>query len=842
MTHWRGAAFLVLALASVVPALAGEGDPMAQLDEALKAVPAFDYSRDSGPLRTVESIVMSVAKDPQRRAAVEERLLRTLAAAKTRDARDFLCRQLRTIGTARSVPALEAMLGDPQLSHMACFALGRIEAPEAADALRRALGKTTGKLQAGILNALAGRLDAKAEPAFVKLLRASDTTVAEAAATALGRVGGAAEVRALEAARGRAPKPLRMAIDNALLACAARLLAAGQEAEAGRIYDIFYLPGEPRHVRIGALHGLVAAREGEAAPLLVAAIKGADAQVMAAAISFVRAAKGRDATKTFADLLPSLAPEAQELLLRALGARGDAAAAPAIVAATRSQHEAVRIAALEALGGVGDASCVGVLLQAAVTASGAAQQAARASLVRLRGRQVDELLVKAIGSGDPKERLERIRALAGRRTAEAVGELLKAARDDERTVRHAAIRALGTLAREADLAALVGLAVGPKDANDRSAIEKAIATAFRRIDEPRNQAAPVLAALANAPADAKPTLLWLLGRAATQEALDAARAAVKDPDAAVSDAAVRTLSEWADPAPIEDLLALARTAPSAIHKVLALRGYVRLAGMMDDPTALYARAMTLAERPDEKKLVLAGLGTANTVEALDLVEKLLADERLRNEAGVAAIQIAGRLRERDPKRAKAALAKVLVAVKAPSVRQKAQDVVNDMEQYDAHIREWLGAGPYKVKDKHARELFDIAFPPEQPDAKDVKWTRLTRGVGAWGVNLESAFGSGDNCVAYVRTRVWSPAEQDVQLEFGSDDAIKVWLNGKVIHGRNADRSMRPRQDLVKARLREGWNDLMLKVVEHTGGWGCCCRIRKPDGSALDGLKYEAKIE
>jgi len=44
-----------------------------------------------------------------------------------------------------------------------------------------------------------------------------------------------------------------------------------------------------------------------------------------------------------------------------------------------------------------------------------------------------------------------------------------------------------------------------------------------------------------------------------------------------------------------------------------------------------------------------------------------------------------------------------------------------------------GIGYAGLKDKHARELFDIAFPPEQPDAKDVKWKRLTRGVGAWGV-------------------------------------------------------------------------------------------------------------
>ena len=41
------------------------------------------------------------------------------------------------------------------------------------------------------------------------------------------------------------------------------------------------------------------------------------------------------------------------------------------------------------------------------------------------------------------------------------------------------------------------------------------------------------------------------------------------------------------------------------------------------------------------------------------------------------------------------------------------------------------------------------------------------------------------------------------------------------------------------RLAEGWNELMLKVVDQRGGWVAACRIRKPDGTALEGLKVEA---
>jgi hypothetical protein len=76
---------------------------------------------------------------------------------------------------------------------------------------------------------------------------------------------------------------------------------------------------------------------------------------------------------------------------------------------------------------------------------------------------------------------------------------------------------------------------------------------------------------------------------------------------------------------------------------------------------------------------------------------------------------------------------------------------------------------------------------------------------------------------------------------GSDDCIKAWLNGKAVHTPSYyNRSMAPRQDLVNVRLLAGWNDLMLKVTDHEGGWAFCCRLRRPDGSALADTKVEAK--
>jgi hypothetical protein len=255
---------------------------------------------------------------------------------------------------------------------------------------------------------------------------------------------------------------------------------------------------------------------------------------------------------------------------------------------------------------------------------------------------------------------------------------------------------------------------------------------------------------------------------------------------------------------------------------------------------MYARAMELAERPEDKKLVLGSLGAAEPVAALKLVEPCLKDDQLRAEAALAAIEIADRLRQRDAPRAKAVVKDALAVTTDSGLRQKGQEVINQIEQFEGYLLEWVGSGPYQEKDKDAHALFDLVFPPERPEATEVRWTRLTKGVGTWAINLAEALGGGDDAVAYARTRVWSPQAQEVRVEFGSDDGLKAWLNGAVVDANNTERALAPRQDAAKAKLKEGWNDLLLKVTNRSGDWGFCCRIRQPDGSALEGLKAEAR--
>ena len=58
----------------------------------------------------------------------------------------------------------------------------------------------------------------------------------------------------------------------------------------------------------------------------------------------------------------------------------------------------------------------------------------------------------------------------------------------------------------------------------------------------------------------------------------------------------------------------------------------------------------------------------------------------------------------------------------------------------------------------------------------------------------------------------------VTMRAGSDDSIKVWLNGKVVHRRRIDRGATDFQDTFKVNLKKGDNLLLVKVSERAGHW------------------------
>ena len=245
-------------------------DKKEALEQAFKALESFDWGTgitiaapgkppvDSGVLAPIDDAVVASHGDAAACKCLETRLAAVLKSKASRAAKDFACRKLTVIGTAESVPALAALLEDKDLTHMARYALERIPAPEAAQAMRDALPKLTGALKVGVIGSLGARCDGQSVAALSALLADSDKAVAVAAASSLGKIGCAECAKALSDCAKTAPAGVKPAVADGCLACAEHLLADGKKADALLLYKSLVGEDQPKHVRLAATRGLLA--------------------------------------------------------------------------------------------------------------------------------------------------------------------------------------------------------------------------------------------------------------------------------------------------------------------------------------------------------------------------------------------------------------------------------------------------------------------------------------------------------------------------------------------------------------------------------------------------------
>ncbi len=121
------------------------------------------------------------------------------------------------------------------------------------------------------------------------------------------------------------------------------------------------------------------------------------------------------------------------------------------------------------------------------------------------------------------------------------------------------------------------------------------------------------------------------------------------------------------------------------------------------------------------------------------------------------------------------------------------------------VGNWEIAGPFPHK------TFNEAF---EFDDKPTDWKPLKLELGKALSTVKVNIGS-----AYHRTTLTAETDQEADLSIGSDDGVKVWLNGAQIHSNPAQRGVEQATDLVKVRLKKGENQLVIKVTNGGGADG-----------------------
>jgi HEAT repeat protein len=627
---------------------------------------------------------------------------------------------------------------------------------------------------------------------------------------------------------------------DALLACANRLLTDGNKGQAAKIFQAIHDRETNGATRVAAFRGLILSTEKRGVKLMLDAIAGSDMPGQGAALQLAAKMRGGPATtKALAGLLPKAPLPVQIALLQSLQQRGDSSAEVFVAGMMDNSNLDARLAAITALGYLGDGSVSLLLARKAASTSGAEKTAARAALLRLRGN-VTQALLQAFTTATPEVKPELIQALGDRGDTSAVPRLLELAHGQDQAMRSSSLQALALLATPAQLPDLVQLVVQAPNDDARSSAADALSAACERIRS-RNghyEAEALLQAVRSGPLEARLVLLPACSDMTGTSVREVLRAALEDPEARVREAAMHALCDTRDAGLLPDLLKAATTGDEKT-RLLAIRGCVRLLTQEesvkmsnDQKLAALKTVMTPPLVISEKRLILSGLSAIADGHAMTLASTLLDDPPVKEEAARAVIQIADSLVSTHPEEGAEAIRKVLTVVTDPATEASARAAQKKIWKVSGYVTLWRVAGPYQQQGKDYSALFDIPFAPESGDSAPVRWQNVPAGNV---IDLLNALG-GEQRVAYALTWIHSSVKQNVCLEMGSDDGIKVWLNNSIVFAKNIGRPLEADSDEADVTLNQGWNRLVLKVTQNTGGWGYCIRFTSPGGEPATGLR------
>jgi HEAT repeat protein len=578
----------------------------------------------------------------------ERALIQVLQSDAPPGEKAITCKKLAIYGTDQAVPALAPLLADESFASWARIALEAIPGSAPDKALREAAGKLHGRLLVGVINSIGVRRDAKSVSVLTRKLNDSDPEVASAAAVSLGMVGGPQAASALRRALGKAPAPVRSAVAEGCVRCAEKFLADAKRAEAVKLYDAVRKSALPKQRILEGIRGAILARGSAGIPLLLEQLQSNDRDSFYIGLRVARELPGREATEAVAGAFRQATPDRQPLLLLALADRGDTAATAVVTDAARNGEKKVRGVAIEILDRLGDASTLPVLLQDATDEDPEISQASLAALARLAGNDVDSDLFARLGASSGRLRQALITLAARRGIEKALPLIVQSIGDADAEIRSAAIQALTALGGNDEVAELARALEKSQIPAERAHIETVLVSLSGRIGS--NCVPALRPLIQSAQPENRKAALHALVAAGGSDALAAVAAATEDKDPSLQDEAVRTLCTWPnawpeDAAVAEPLLHTAKTDGNSAHVILALRGYLQfLLGdeklKEDDKLAKMRDIMPLLQRPEEKTTAIAVLQGIPAAAALELLATFASEPAVADDACTALVQAA----------------------------------------------------------------------------------------------------------------------------------------------------------------------------------------------------------
>ncbi len=534
----------------------------------------------------------------------------------------------------------------------------------------------------------------------------------------------------------------------------------------------------------------------------------------------------------------------QTALLDTLVSGSEELATIAVNIAMVSQEENVQMTALEAIEGALQPQHMKLLANVAGNSRGRVRDKARQLLYKRQAEYDGEILRQLPLASEVGPRSELLRCIGMRQISATQGLLYQFTNDASARVRAASLGAFTHVGAQTDIVPLSRVLIIEKNRSAQRAGEDTLVQLIQRLGSPHSQDQQLKAIgplLQQSDPAARTPLLRVCAKIGGARAQSLLQSNLRSEDSAAKTAALRASMDWRG-LELHDCLADVAKSSDPSQHALAIRAMVEIvrssAGLYPSEVFLaYKRALQLSQRNEERKLILGVLSTVPQPAALALARRHLEMPKLRTEAALAVSTLARSLASQEPELARSAIQEIRQVAPTPALMQQTDRTLEMLDQYQGFIGTWLVCGPFEGKS--APELFRAVLPPETEAGATWRTLPADSLENPWLVDL-TPLDRSDNRCAYLRAEIYSDKAQQAQIELGSDDCIKVWLNGKEVHANDAMRAMKPASDVVEIHLEAGWNPLLLKVVQGGGGWGACCAIRSLNGGPIENLRFRAE--
>ncbi len=587
-------------------------------DPDYAAIASYKRGDSRAAMRVVEENIRVGKAGSQEIKNMEENLANLLSGESTYDGKLFACKMLWIIGSESSLEKIGQLLSDEKTADIACFALATQASEKAVPLLLDALPKAKGRAKIAIVNLLGEKRDARAVGALSGITGANWSF----AVSALGKIGTRDAVTALASMRKKDGIDLSI-LDAALLQAAQEMGKRGKHGECVTLCRDLLAQAAVQHIKRGALSVMATADPKAAAKEINAILAKPGTPLRPTAISLARTLPEPLVRSTLLARMSSLPATEQVDLLIALEEREGTAFVDALHNALNHKDPNVRLAAIGGLAKEGNADSVNRLVALMLKAATEESAAARQSLVTSVHKDANKAMLDCLDKTSGTDRSRLIVILTDRRAKGSVSKLVKLCSGQDKETMTASFRALGVMGNCQAVGLMVRALSQLESSEVRNEAERAIGTAAKRT----KHTVPITSAWKKETAPEKrASLLRTMGYAPDENTFGEVAGAVADTDHAVRDAAVRTLAGWPNTEALPPLLTVLGSTSNDTHRVLALRGAVRLAeSAKGEKTNLFKKIVPHVKSDADARLVLGAVGKLSDPEALKLVEEVRRD-------------------------------------------------------------------------------------------------------------------------------------------------------------------------------------------------------------------------